>query len=392
MTSRAPGADGDYLRFKNIFPLLAQTCDITLLYLDAHQSVEYFEVFSSYFEEAAYLHYQPMMPTRSARVLDFLTFQSEHALYRRDPDLRAKVTQLVSDTIKRKRIDLILSWVRSAEQFLKQATVPVLFDLCDALSLQLYRELRNQPSPRNYLYYQRIKHFESGIVAQYPVTFVSQNDANWFERRLDASVIPNGVDLTSVCKPGQCQESGSIVFSGAMGFKPNVEAVLNFADAVLPSITARYPRLTWYIVGTNPAREILDLRQRPNLVVTGKVDSIAEYICRAQVVICPMISGSGIKNKVLEAMALQRPVVSTRLGVEGIMCTNGENVLIADHPLEFANAVLRLLGDEGERQRLAIAGRQLVATHYTWTETTRRYEALFDRLIHEHTTTNRTLR
>jgi len=167
---------------------------------------------------------------------------------------------------------------------------------------------------------------------------------------------------------------------------PNVKAALYFADEVLPLITAGYPKLRWYVVGTNPTSAILALKQRPNVVVTGTVDSVASYINRAQVVINPMISGSGIKNKVLEAMSLARPVVSTSLGVDGIACANGEHVLIADEPRDFADAVLHLLTDETARQRLASAARHLVATQYTWTQTAKQYQSLFDRLI-EHRST-----
>jgi len=386
MTSTKPGFDGDYLRFRKILPLLSQTNDISLLYLDSDEHSEDFQTFADYFADAERFRYQPQPAGISTRILDFLTLRPTESLQRRDPALLAQLKDLLSELIERKKIDLVLSWVRSTEQFLQHLNVPVIFDLCDALSLQLYQELPAKGSIRQWLYYQRVKRFESEIVANYPVTFVSEKDANWFPHQLDVSIITNGVDLSAECKSTQAQEPGAIVFSGAMSFMPNVKAALYFADEVLPLITAGYPKLRWYVVGTNPTSAILALKEHPNVVVTGTVDSVASYINRAQVVINPMISGSGIKNKVLEAMSLARPVVSTSLGVDGIACANGEHVLIADEPRDFADAVLHLLTDETARQRLANAARHLVATQYTWTQTAKQYKSLFDRLI-EHRST-----
>lgn len=383
LTSREPGHDGDYLRFRHIFPLLARTNRLTLLYLDSHDRVDYTSAFSRWFHQVEVFRYRPGNPFH-ARLLDLVTLRPHHSIRRRDPELHSQVSRLIAEIIEREQIELVICWVRAAEQFLQYTTIPVLFDLCDALPLQLGDSRGLYRSPKQWFHDQRVKRLEANIVARYPVTFVSNRDASWFRHRFDTTVIPNGVEIewpeTLDIEP----EANSILFSGSMNFRPNVDAALYFANNILPLLIAKQRGLKWYVVGANPGPELLALQGHPNIVVTGPVESMAEYICRAQVVVTPVVSGSGIKNKVLEAMALVRPVVSTSLGIEGIACTPGEDVIVADDPQAFADAVLRLLSDRDARLRISTSGRQLMEREYSWQHTAARYDRLFDRLIREH--------
>ncbi len=388
-TSREPGFDGDFLRFENIFSRLSKANDLTLLYLDRHKNDSYFNTFARYFSTVERCEYSPLDPSLP-RLIDYFTLRPERDIRRRDPKLFSHVRSVISKIVAREGIDLIYSWVREAAQFLHDPRIPVLFDLCDALSLQLKQALGSHTSPQMHIYNLRTYRSEASIVARYPVTFVSQKDSHWFNKRLDATVIPNGVSLDQSGLPADEREPDSIVFSGSMGFPPNVDAVLYFAENVLPILRTRAPGLTWYIVGTNPAPEVLELATRPNIVVTGRVDSVTEYLGRARLVIAPMISGSGIKNKVLEAMALGTPVVSTSLGIDGIDCTPGTDVIVADEPQELATAVVSLLANPARSRAIGEAGRRLVQTRYSWDNAVHHYNHLFARLIAAHRRTANT--
>jgi glycosyltransferase involved in cell wall biosynthesis len=178
-------------------------------------------------------------------------------------------------------------------------------------------------------------------------------------------VIPNGVDVTEVKGAGHGNQE-CIAFSGNMSFRPNVDAVLYFYNNVFPLVRARRPDVRLHVIGTDPADEIKALAEDNSVVVTGHVEDLREHLRDAAVVVCPMVSGTGIKNKVLEAMALGLPVVGTSLGVQGIAVTSGVNIAVSDTPDGFAAAVTDLLDDPVRRQRIGGAARSLVERDYSW--------------------------
>lgn len=168
-----------------------------------------------------------------------------------------------------------------------------------------------------------------------------------------------------------------LVFTGKMDFRPNVDAVLWFAEEILPPIQAKARGAHFAVVGQKPHRRLGVLRDRPGVTVTGEVPEIQPYIAAADVYVAPLRMGSGTRLKLLEALAMARPVVSTTLGAEGITAEDGQHLLLADTPEEFAGAVLRLLDDPGLGARLGAAGAALVAAQYDWPAIVPRLEKVY---------------
>lgn len=193
-------------------------------------------------------------------------------------------------------------------------------------------------------------------------------------------VVPNGVDAERFT-PGSVahQERERIVFVGAMSYAPNIAAVEYFVRHVLPLVRSARPNAQFVIVGRDPARSVLSLAG-DGVTVTGEVEDVRPHLEEAALVVVPMQSGSGIKNKVLEALAMGRAVVATPLAVEGIAATPGEHLVVASSAQEFADSVLRLLADPDERRRLGRCGRRLVEQRYTWDACAARYETLWSEL------------
>jgi glycosyltransferase involved in cell wall biosynthesis len=215
------------------------------------------------------------------------------------------------------------------------------------------------------------------------VTTVADADAAEMRRlssRARVEVVPTGVDSSHFRPLSVAEAPANALFVGAMSYPPNVAAALWFANEVLPRIRSRRADARFVIVGRNPAPEIQALAARPGIEVTGLVPDVRPHVAAATVVVVPMVSGSGIKNKVMEALAMARPVVATRLGVEGVAVTAGTHLLVADEAPAFAEAVLRLFADAGERRRLGESGRQFIEAHYTWDACARRYDALYREL------------
>jgi glycosyltransferase involved in cell wall biosynthesis len=218
------------------------------------------------------------------------------------------------------------------------------------------------------------------------VTTVARADGEEMQRLApDARVhvIPTGVDGTFFdCRSNGdvATESPILTFVGAMSYPPNIAAVLTFVNEVLPLVRQQYPEVRFTIVGRDPHERIRALASTPGVEVTGFVPDVRPYLAEASVVVVPMVSGSGIKNKVMEAFAMGRPVVATSLGVEGVEAEPGRDLLVADEPAAFADAVVRLITDANLAARVGAAARNLVEERYTWDACARRYDELYQQL------------
>jgi len=193
-------------------------------------------------------------------------------------------------------------------------------------------------------------------------------------------VVPNGVDI-DYFRPTQARTTpGSIVFTGLMRYRPNVDGVIYFTQRILPHIVRQRPDVTFTIVGMGPPKEVVQLAG-PNVQVTGAVPDVRPYAERAEVVVVPLRMGSGTRLKVLDGLAVGKAIVSTSLGCEGIRVTAGENLLIADDPSTFAQAVLRVLHDPSLRERLGQNGRELVQREYSWSAIVPRLERFYAEIL-----------
>lgn len=217
------------------------------------------------------------------------------------------------------------------------------------------------------------------------VTFCSEAD----ERRardlvpsLRSAVVPNSVDVEEF-RPGPHlppPDGETVMFFGAINYFPNVDGLLYFLREIWPLLERSHPRARLKIVGQSPTSDILAFRG-PRIEVTGKVDDPRPHLSSAQVTIAPLRIGGGTRFKILEAMAMGRPVVSTSLGAEGIDAQPGSEILIADDPPSFARAVGRVLDDRALAARLSAGGRALVEERYSWTAAAQRLNAFFHRLL-----------
>jgi glycosyltransferase involved in cell wall biosynthesis len=166
-----------------------------------------------------------------------------------------------------------------------------------------------------------------------------------------------------------------------MDFRPNVDAVVWFCHEVLPLIRRQVPDARFYIVGQSPHRRVLDLADDPAVTVTGYVDDVRSYIAGACVYVVPLRIGGGTRLKVLEAMAMSKPVVSTSLGCEGFQgLESGRELYLADNPEQFAQRVIELLDDAFRRERLGRAARHFVEERYDWRLIVPRLEQIYEKL------------
>jgi len=223
--------------------------------------------------------------------------------------------------------------------------------------------------------WQKLRAYERSLLQQVDHTLaVSEEDRQALLRlhpQAQISIIPNGVDSSSFTPRPSISPSPPyrLVFTGTLDFRPNVDAVLWFARAILPLVQKQIPQVKFVIVGRTPSAEVQALHNGQSIEVWANVPEIYPFLAAAAVFVLPMRMGGGIRLKLLEALALQLPTVSTPLGAMGVPeLRNAEHLLLATTPEEFAEATLSLLKDEAMGKRLGVAGRNLVQAKYDWQE------------------------
>jgi glycosyltransferase involved in cell wall biosynthesis len=219
------------------------------------------------------------------------------------------------------------------------------------------------------------------------VTVVSQRERELSARLLpehaQVAVVPNGVDLEANSGDFGIPEPDTLIYSGALTYVANLDAMEFFLGDIMPLIQARRPGVTIKITGRYDGVPIERLPMRSGVMLTGYLDDVRPAIAQSWVCVVPLRIGGGTRLKILEAMALGTPVVSTSKGAEGLEVTAGQDILIADGPSAFADAVLRLLDDPQLRNRLADAGRQLVQVRYGWDRSADQLEQLLLAVVTE---------
>jgi sugar transferase (PEP-CTERM/EpsH1 system associated) len=181
-------------------------------------------------------------------------------------------------------------------------------------------------------------------------------------------VIENGVDTNYYSYSAGNLSRHRILFVGSMDYHANIDGAVHFARDVWPQVHARHPQLVFTIVGKDPGPEVRKLETIEGIEVTGTVDDVRPFYGEAVASVVPLRVGGGSRLKILEAMAAGVPVISTRLGGEGLEVQNGENVLIADNISELVTAIVNVLENDSQRQHLINAGRALVTEHYDWSK------------------------
>jgi len=193
---------------------------------------------------------------------------------------------------------------------------------------------------------------------------------------LDIDIVPHGVDVDHFSFSNTDEKEKSIIFVGNYLHYPNADAVLYFAREIWPTVKKLSPELKFYVVGQAPPPEIKKLEDDPAIVVTGRVDNVMPYLKKSTIFICPVRLGGGFRGKILEAMAVGRPIVSTSLGSEGIPAQNGKNIILADNPEDFSYGIDRLLHDNTLYNQIRTLGRKLVEEKFAWEKGVKVLEAI----------------
>lgn len=198
--------------------------------------------------------------------------------------------------------------------------------------------------------------------------------------------VPTGVDTEYFRPRGHvAARPRSLVFTGSMDWLPNEDAMQYFIKEVLPLVRRGIPDVTLTIVGRSPYASLLDLSRRdPNIIVAGRVDDVRPYIEEAAAYIVPIRIGGGTRLKIYEAMAMEKPVISTSIGAEGLPVRDGVELLLADSPSDFADAIERVTNDHEVGQRLGKAAAEVVREKFAWSGVAQKFSDLCELAVENY--------
>jgi polysaccharide biosynthesis protein PslH len=227
----------------------------------------------------------------------------------------------------------------------------------------------------------RMLRFERDALSRFDLVLaVSDADSQTFERlypgalRRPVHVVQTGVDTSYFMPMPGKERRAHLVFTGSMDWLPNEDGMLYFVRDILPRIRQAEPDVTLSIIGRAPTPAVKRLGEERGIEVTGRVDDVRPHVAQGDVYIVPLRIGGGTRLKIFEAMSMAKAVVSTTVGAEGLPVTSGQDLVIADEPAQFADAVVNLIRDAGARRQIESAARQLVVEKYDWAAVAQDFE------------------
>ena len=274
--------------------------------------------------------------------------------------------------------------IRMAQYFDGIDKSKVILDLPDAFSLYWQRRRDQSQHFLQKLFasteFNRLYKFEQEMIPQFAKTLVcSTVDQEFLKQSTGANVelLENGVDINQFYPRNDIDfVKGRILFTGNMSYAPNIDALHYFMVEIWPSVLYAFPEATFVIAGQKPGNWIQSLAS-DKVTVTGFVEDLAKEYASANVVISPLRIGAGTQNKVLEALSMNVPVVSTEVGYKGLGLETGEGVIVAKNPTEFSDGILKILQDESFRNELGSKGGEKIRNRFSWQGIAKKLEGYF---------------
>ena len=295
----------------------------------------------------------------------------------------------IRELLARRSFDLALAHSSSVAPYLDAVTqVPKIMDFCDMDSQKWLEYARYKRFPWSVAYGlegRKLEREERRIASRFDAcTVATPAEASTLAGFGTGTAIdwfPNGVDSQYFAPAGTPYDPDALVFVGRMDYFPNVECMQRFCADVLPRVRSVRSATTLTIVGADPTRDARRLGRLPGVTVTGTVQDVRPYLHRAAAMVAPLNIARGTQNKILEGMAAGVPVVTSRLAAGGVDALADEHFLVADTPDDHARAIVRVLNDPAERQRLALAGRARMLSHHDWGRSMQRLDGIIERCV-----------
>lgn len=302
-----------------------------------------------------------------------------------------KARKAVKEFVRKVRPDVIYSQMVRTMPWISRLPYPKVMDYQDALSMNTERRMDQTRGLWHYILHFEFKMLRSTEYNAFKIfdalTIISEPDSDAIPRPKNGEIhiIPNGVDFdffdrTKIPSPAGAAPKWDIVFCGNMGYEPNVHAAQYLVKEVMPLVWKEVPGATVLLAGANPKHGVSNLAS-DKVSVSGYVADIRECYAASSIFVAPMLTGSGLQNKLLEAMAMQLPCVTTSIANDSLGARDGSEVLIGDNAEAFAAHIVSLLHDADKRASLAQSGRQYALDHFSWETSCQQLEAVLKSVV-----------
>jgi sugar transferase (PEP-CTERM/EpsH1 system associated) len=308
------------------------------------------------------------------------------AAYSRSPEMAAAICSIQA----KGAFDVVhIEHLRGSELSGALENLPVVFDSVDSITLLFEKVLQSGPNWKSRLIARvelgRTRRYEGHLLERYErvlVTSPQDRDAlaryaNTPEPNERLVVLPNGVDLDYFTPLNMEREPATVIFTGKMSYHANIAAAMDLATAVMPRVWQQLPEARLVIAGKDPPPALQELAEDSRITVTGMVPDLRPYLAQATVAVLPIRYGVGIQNKILEAMAMATPVVTTSHTLSALQVKADEELVVADGPAALGEVTVKLLNDQALSQRVGDAGRRYVETHHDWNNVARKLEGVY---------------
>jgi polysaccharide biosynthesis protein PslH len=382
LTSRLPYPpfQGDRLKIYHILRILSRNHQITLLSFTQDAEEDTLAKELAPFCQRIETIILPKSQSYFNLIPGVLSNKPFQVSYYHSSAFQAKLTQILAEDT----YDLIHTHLIRMVAYSADLKIPKVLDLTDAISEYLktrYETTRNPIIKAGlFVEWQRMLNYEPILQKFNTISVCSTPDRDNLLKTAPTAqieIIRNGLDLDYFKpNPEQQAEPNSIIFTGNMTYPPNEDGLMYFYREILPLIRQTIPTIKLYIVGKDPSPAVQKLAA-DRVIVTGKVPDLRTYYSQAQVSICPIRFGAGTLNKVIEPMAMGIPVVSTSIACAGMNVTDGEDILFADTPAEFAAAVTKLIQSPELTQKIGTNGRKLATSEHDWEQIVAKLEGVY---------------
>ena len=299
----------------------------------------------------------------------------------------AELAAKVRDLLATQAFDLIFVHCSSVAQYVEHVShIPKILDFGDMDSQKWLEYAQRKPFPLSLGYRlegNKMLWAEKRLARRFDLCTATTR-AEWetlqgYGTGAATDWFPNGVDASFFDPAGAGYDADTISFIGRMDYYPNQECMSRFCAEVWPLLKAQRPAMKLLIVGADPSAEMRRLGDLPGVTVTGSVPDVRPYIRSSALMVAPLSIARGTQNKILEAMAMGVPVVTSSVAAGGVDAVAESHLLVADNAAEITRAILRIAENPDERRRLAVAGRQRVLSHHAWPRSMQRLDGIIQR-------------
>lgn len=283
---------------------------------------------------------------------------------------RRRVKTFIAEWVNQEKPDRIYCQLLRTARYAQGLETPAVIDLQDCFSAGMERRAKVDRAPFSWIFKLESillrKYEETCFHSFHKSTIISANDRDLltFESKESVEIVPNGVD-TEFFSPQSMEQEIDILFTGNLSYPPNVDAAQFLVHEILPMVRKVMPKVNVMLAGANPSAAVRNLASS-DVVVTGWVDDIRSAYGRCRVFIAPMRIGTGLQNKLLEAMSMAKPCITTSLANGSLQATPNVHILIGDTAAELAEQIIALLQDSSLAIRIKEEGHEFVKSHYSW--------------------------